>query len=107
MIDDLEEIEPNLLGDVSKEDICAKELDVAGTIANLSCRMLDIVSNIYQLHGNVVRLGNNIEILSKSIHQYTMDFDSKIRDLRMRLEDLEVLQVVDSENQKENNHGRK
>lgn len=98
MIEGIQKLEPNLLGDPSKQEVDPAELNIAASVASLSVKLLDAVSNIYQIHGNVVRLGANLDILVTSLNNYSRDFSGLIKELQARVDDLEAIKVTELEN---------
>lgn len=98
---ELYELEPILKGDTSKPEINVTELNTAAALAALSTKMLDAMANIYQIHGNVVRLGQNLDLIVTSLNNSTRDFKGMIDELRMRVEDLEAIKVTELESSEE------
>jgi len=93
-VEDLQKIDKTLRGDSSEVDIQAKDLNTAAALAGLSIKLLDVMANIYQLHTNMIRLGNNLDMMVTSLNVTHRDHGGLIEELKMRVEDLEAVQVT-------------
>jgi hypothetical protein len=55
------------------------------------------MANIYQIHTNVVRLGQNLDLTCNTLNNSIRDFNGLIKELQMRVEDLEAMKVTELE----------
>ena len=92
----LTEILP-LFSSGSYKGIDTDELNVAATLASMSVKILDTMSTMYQMHTNMVKLGQNLDTIVNALNSHIRDSEGTIRELKMRVDDLELMRAADME----------
>jgi len=91
----IKRINENLRGSTA-DKINTEDVNIAATLAALATRLLDAMSNIYEIHSNVVRLGHNLDLIVNSHNNSVRDLNGTIHELKLRVEDLEALMITQS-----------